>query len=142
MKTRTHLCRVPPATALCFAMAVWMSPQAMDIGRPYADFSIEKPKEEKPAKKKGTKSASYASRNNQSVRIYPDVLKREMHVVAKYNDGREVEFFVFDLEGMLVRHEKLSPKEKLTLSDLERGKYRYNVFCGDEETAAGTFEIR
>ncbi len=56
--------------------------------------------------KKTTKLA--ASRNNSSVRIYPDIVKRVMHVVAKDdNDGHGIDFFVFDSEGTLVQHYKM-----------------------------------
>lgn len=142
MKTRNHLKPLPPAGAFCFAMAVWMAPVMPHYGDSHPEIPVERSGGENPAKKNRKHAASYSSRNNASVRIYPDMIKREMHVVARYNEGKEIEFFVFDLEGTLVRHERLGPKEKLTLSDLERGTYRYSVFSGDEETAAGTFEIR
>jgi len=99
--------------------------------------------EEKPAKKSKTKNAKTLSRlNNEAVKIYPDALKREMHVVAKDNDGREIDFFVFDLEGTLVHNYKMQPKDHNKVTGLKRGTYVYRVFCGDEETAAGQFEIR
>jgi hypothetical protein len=82
-----------------------------------------------------------SSRNNNAVKIYPDLLKRVMHVVAKDNDGKEIDFFVFDLQGTLMQHYKMSEgdREKIALA---RGKYVYHVFSGDEETATGEFEIR
>ena len=65
-----------------------------------------------------------------------------MHVVAKENDGKEIDFFVFDLEGTLVQNYKMKAKEHIRIQGLQRGSYVYRVFCGDEETAAGNFEIR
>ena len=99
------------------------------------------PGEEKPAKKR-TKAKAFASLNNNSVKIYPDVLKREMHVVAKNNDGKVIDFFVFDLQGTLVQNYKMKAKEHNLITGLARGTYVYRVFNGDEETAAGKFEIR
>jgi hypothetical protein len=102
----------------------------------------EKRKIEDPVKKSKTKTSSFVSRNNNSVRIYPDVIKREMHVVAKDHDGREIDFFVFDLQGTLVQQYKMKAKDHYRISNLDRGEYIYRVFCGDEETAAGKFQIR
>jgi hypothetical protein len=97
--------------------------------------------EEKPAKKKN-KAKAFASLNNNSVKIYPDALKRDMHVIAKNNDGKMIDFFVFDLQGTLVQNYKMKAKEHYRISGLVRGTYVYRVFNGDEETASGKFEIR
>jgi len=97
---------------------------------------------EEPAKKKTAKTKTFVSRNNNAVKIYPAILKRDMHVVAKDNEGKEIDFFVFDLQGTLVQNYKMKAKERRRISDLERGSYIYRVFCGDEETASGTFQIR
>ena len=142
MKTNFSPRCMPLATAFAICTAFWVPQPAMAVGKPYKSYRIEKPGEEKPGKKNRTKETSYSSRNNQSVKIYPDAIKREMHVVAKQNDGKAIDFFVFDLEGTLVQNFRLNPKDHIRLSDLRRGKYRYNIFCGDEETAAGEFEIR
>jgi hypothetical protein len=88
-----------------------------------------------------TKS-TYTSRNNHAVKIYPDVVKKAMHVIAKENDGKKIDFFVFDLQGTLLKHYKMDGGDHEKITGLKRGKYIYNVFSGDEETAAGKFEIR
>jgi hypothetical protein len=99
-----------------------------------------KPMEDEPAVKAKAKTAT--SRNNSSVKIYPDIIKRNMHVVAKDNDGKEIDFFVFDLQGTLVQNFKMKEKDHLKIAGLARGKYVYRVFSGDLETASGQFEIR
>ncbi|MGB3007898.1 MAG: T9SS type A sorting domain-containing protein [Chitinophagaceae bacterium] len=103
----------------------------------YLAARIEPVKEE-PAKKSGT----FSARNNNAVRIHPDIIKREMHVIAKENDGKEINFFVFDLQGTLMQHFKMKYKDHYRLQGLEKGVYIYRVFCGDEETVSGKFEIR
>jgi len=105
-----------------------------------AGTGIDDPKENKEVKKAKAKVSS--SRNNSSVKIYPDILKRVMHVVAKDNDGVDIDFFVFDLEGTIVKHYKMKSGDHQKLADLERGKYVFSVFSGDEETASGNIEIR
>jgi len=103
------------------------------------------PAEEEPAKKAKTKTAakskSFGSLNNSFVKIYPDALRREMHVVAKDEDA-QLDFFVFDVQGTLVQNYKMKPKDHYRITGLARGTYVYRVFNGDEETAAGQFEIR
>ena len=99
------------------------------------------PGEEEPAKKKG-KAKSFSSLNNNSVKIYPDALKRIMHVVAKENEHKEIDFFVFDMQGTLVLNYKMKAGDHQKITGLARGTYVYHVFCGDEETASGNFEIR
>ncbi len=131
--------------ALSLSAAVLFAQPGHAEVKPVKKFSsITKPSEEEPVKKKAkTKtSRSFGSLNNSSVKIYPDVLKREMHVVAKDNDGKLVDFFVFDVQGALVQNYKMKEKDHYRIAGLARGTYIYRVFCGDEETAAGKFEIR
>lgn len=94
--------------------------------------------EDKPAKTAKISS----SRNNNAVKIYPDIIKKAMHVIAKDNDGKEIDFFVFDMDGTLMKHYKMNDGDHKKLNGLARGKYIYHVFCGDEETASGNFDIR
>jgi len=95
-----------------------------------------------PKDKKEVKKAKVSSsRNNSSVKIYPDILKRVMHVVAKDNT-ETVDFYVFDLEGTMVKHYKMKSGDHERMADLARGKYVFSVFAGDDETATGNFEIR
>lgn len=100
------------------------------------------PEVEIPAKKEKGKSRNFTSLNNSAVKIHPAAVKREMHVVAKENDGVEVDFFVFDLQGTIIQHYKMKPKSHYKLSGLRKGKYSFSVFQGDAETASGKFEIR
>ena len=105
-----------------------------------AGMGEDDPKAKNEVRKGKAKVSS--SRNNSSVKIYPDILKRVMHVVAKNNDGADVDFFLFDLEGAIVKHYKMKSGDHEKISDLERGKYVFSVFSGDEETANGNFDIR
>lgn len=131
--------------ATCICTGSFIAQSAMASGKPYKKFSVvsANPGEEEPAKKKDkAKAKAFASLNNSSVKIYPDALKRDMHVVAKDNDGKEIDFFVFDLQGTLIQNYKMKAKDHYRITGLARGTYIYRVFCGDEETAAGKFEIR
>jgi hypothetical protein len=132
-----------PILSLSIAVCLFATQPAIASGKPVRNFIIEE--EDKPAKKSKTKAktkTTAASLNNNAVRIFPDVIKRDMHVVAKENDGKEIDFFVFKMDGSLVNHYKMKSKDHNKLSGLARGQYVYRVFCGDEEKATGNFEIR
>lgn len=107
-------------------------------------FAGEEPIEKDKEKKEATtaKAAQLSDRNNASVKIYPDAVKRVLHVVARPRDGKEIDFFVFDLEGTLMQHYKMADGDREKLAGLKRGKYVYHVFSGDEETAMGEFYVR
>jgi hypothetical protein len=122
-------------TVCSFALALLALPyvSSADTGKK------EDPKENKEVKKTTKVSAS---RNNSSVRIYPDIIKRVMHVVAKETEATEIDFFVFTQEGTLVQHYKMKSGDHEKIKDLQRGIYVFHVFEGDEETASGKIDIR
>lgn len=143
MKTKIH----PPAllTAAFLSGSMLLGQFAKAEVKPVQHFivPIEDPKEDKkPAKKEKNNARYFSSLNNEAVKIYPDIIKREMHVVAKDNDGKELNFFVFDISGNLMQQYKMKARDHYRISGLKKGIYIYRVFAGDEETATGKFEIR
>ena len=143
MKLKFHQKNLRAILTLGFSTGVFFTQPLFAIETPAKSVSgiTRNPGEEKPAKKKA-KAKAFASLNNNSVKIYPDALKRDMHVVAKNNDGKVIDFFVFDLQGTLVQNYKMKARDHNLITGLARGTYVYRVFNGDEETAAGKFEIR
>lgn len=134
-----------PIMALGLITSLLLTHPVFASGKPFKKFTLltnDDPKEEKPAKKNKVKSKNFTSLNNSSVKIYPDVIKRDMHVLAKDNNRREIDFYVFDVEGTLVIQYKMKAKDHYRITGLARGTYVYRVFNGDEETASGNFEIR
>lgn len=125
--------------AIGISFSLLMTTPSMATGdKPVEKKERSKDKED-PIKEKAAKGNS---RNNNAVKIYPDPVKRMMHVVARGNEGKEIDFFVFDLEGTLIQHYKMGNGGRQKLANLKRGKYVYHVFSGDEETATGEFEMR
>lgn len=143
MKLKFHQKNLRAILTLGFSTGVFFTQPLFAIETPAKSVAgiTRNPGEEKPAKKKG-KAKAFSSLNNNSVKIYPDALKRNMHVVAKNNDGKVIDFFVFDLQGVLVQNYKMKARDHNIITGLARGIYVYRVFNGDEETAAGKFEIR
>ena len=80
------------------------------------------------------------SRKEREVRIYPDMLKRAMHV--KSVQSAKVDFFVFDSQGTLLVHYKMNEKDHKKINGLERGTYTYQVFKNDEMSESGSIIIK
>ena len=83
---------------------------------------------------------SKTSRKEKEVRIYPDMLKRVMHV--KSVENAVVDFFVFDSEGTIMVHYKMNEKDHKKINGLEKGTYTYQVFKNDEMSESGKIIIK
>ena len=111
-------------------LCLWLSLAAFTSCTAVQNISASEDKKGK-AKTEKTKS----SRNAKVVKIYPDLVKRVMHV--KSTEDRELDFFVFDASGAIVAHHKMTEKDHIRISDLKIGSYIYQVFEGDEMTESG-----
>ena len=83
---------------------------------------------------------SRLTRKEKTVKIYPDLVKKIMHV--KNIEDASLDFFVFDLQGTLVRHIKMAEGDHEKISGLDRGAYVYQVFKGDEMSETGKLNIK
>ena len=90
--------------------------------------------EKKPKKEK--------SANTSAVKVFPDAFRKAMHVVSKSNNGKEVEFVVFNSEGAMVRSFKLNKGERLVIAGLPKGNYTYQAFCDDIAAGSGKMQFR
>ena len=134
--TKIHNIRL---LSVCLSMTILFTQFCFASGNVISK-SATSPGEEEPVKRSKTKS--FLSRNNNTIKIYPDAIKRMIHVIAKENHGNEIDFFVFDLQANLVKNYRMKEKEQVKITGLSRGIYVYRVFCGDEETASGKFEVK
>jgi hypothetical protein len=91
------------------------------------DFDDDK----KPAKKERS------FKNENAVKVFPDVLKKAMHVIAKPGNKKKIEFLVFDINGNMVLNYKMQAGERKTITDLKKGSYMYYVFAEDEYLMTG-----
>lgn len=83
-----------------------------------------------------------AGKKSRAIRIYPDIVKRTMHVISKDVNEGPVDFYVFALDGTMLANHRLNPGEHLRLGELPRGTYVYEVFDGDEMSEKGNLEIK
>jgi hypothetical protein len=90
--------------------------------------------EKKPKKEKAT--------NNNAVKVYPDAFRKAMHVVSKSSNEKEISFYVFNNEGMMVLSYKLQKGEKKLIAGLPKGNYTYQAFCDDVQAGSGKMQFR
>ena len=80
------------------------------------------------------------SKREREVKIYPDLLKKVMHV--KNVETTKVDFYVFDAEGTIIVHYKMNEKDHKKINGLEKGSYTYQVFKNDEMSESGKMIIK
>ena len=80
------------------------------------------------------------SKKERDVKIYPDLIKKVMHV--KNVEPSKVDFFVFDAEGTIMVHYKMNEKDHKKINGLEKGTYIYQVFKNDEMSESGKIIIK
>jgi hypothetical protein len=80
------------------------------------------------------------TKKERDVRIYPDMLKRMMHV--KSTENSPIDFFVFDPQGTLMLYYQMKQKDHKKISGLEKGYYSYQVFKKDEMSETGKLIIK
>ncbi len=80
------------------------------------------------------------SKKDREVKIYPDIIKKTMHV--KNIENSEVDFFVFDSEGTLLVHYRMNERDHKRINGLEKGAYTYQVFKKDEMSESGKIIIK
>ena len=80
------------------------------------------------------------SKKEREVKIYPDLVKKVMHV--KNVETAKVDFFVFDAAGTIMVHYKMDEKDHKKINSLEKGTYTYQVFKDDEMSESGKIIIK
>ena len=90
----------------------------------------------KPSKKE------HSFKNANVVKVFPDALKRTIHVTARSGNEKDIDFLVFDVNGNMVLNYKMKAGEKRSISDLKRGSYMYHVFADDEYLTTGKIDFR
>src|SRR5262245_16750876 len=118
MKVKFTKAFILTCTTLCMMLTTTATPAA--------GTGNDDPKEKKEEKKAKVSS----SRNNSSVKIFTNIFRRVMHVIAKESD-EQIDFYVFDLEGTMVKHYKMKTGDHQKIDNLARGNYIFSVFAGD-----------
>ena len=86
------------------------------------------------------KNKTRSSRKEREVKIYPDIIKKTMHI--KCVENSEVDFFIFDSQGTLMVHYRMNEKDHKRINGLDKGTYTYQVFKKDEMSESGKIIIK
>jgi hypothetical protein len=76
-----------------------------------------------------------------SARLNSSFTKEGISFTNKRSD-QPLDFFIFDLEGVLIHQTILQPKEKKTIKSLKKGVYLYDLFYKDEGIERGKITIQ
>lgn len=78
-----------------------------------------------------------------NVRIYPNPSPNgTVYISSNHNSDKELQFYVFDLEGTMMHNIKLNAKGKKTITGLKKGVYMYDVFSDDESIERGKIIVK
>jgi hypothetical protein len=91
-------------------------------------------------KKPTRKEKSFKNQN--SVKVFQDAIKRKVHIIARPDNKKEIEFLVFDINGNMVANYKMKAGDRKALSQLKKGSYMYHVFADDEYLTTGKIVFR
>src|SRR6478672_6949323 len=138
MKRRQIMPTLLPTKIMLSIAVICLSGSKLEATGNTNEIFIKKSFEDdkKPAKKEKS------FRNQNVVKVYPDIVKKEMHVLAKSGIDKEIEFMVFDINGNMVLNYKMKPGEKRTIAELKKGSYMYHVFAEDEYLTTGKIVFR
>jgi hypothetical protein len=134
MKRRQIMPTLLPTKTILSIAVICLSGSKLQATDNTSDIFISKKAfedDKKPAKKEKS------FKNQNVVKVYPDMVKKEMHVIAKSGIDKEIEFMVFDINGNMVLNYKMKPGEKRTITELKKGSYMYHVFAEDEYLTTG-----
>jgi hypothetical protein len=138
MKQKIDSLLLCPA-AMTFLLALICLPQAKLLaaeneGKIFIERKIDD--DGKPGKKE------HSFKNQNVVKVFPDPIKKTIHVVARTANEKEIDFLVFDINGNMVLNYKMKAGEKRSISNLKKGAYMYHVFSEDEYLTTGKIEFR
>ena len=77
------------------------------------------------------------------IKIYPNPSSNgTIHIVSNQTDDKQLQFYVFDIEGTLMHNIKLYAKSRKTITGLQKGVYMYDVFSDDESIERGKILVK
>ena len=87
-------------------------------------------------------SNSFESEKKINVRIYPNPSRGTVYISSNHNSDKELQFYVFALDGTMMHNIKLNSKGKNIITGLKKGIYMYDVFQDDESIERGKIIVK
>jgi len=76
------------------------------------------------------------------IKIYPGATQEVLFFNASGEDGKVYQFFLFDVEGNMVKQTQIRNKQTTILTNFNKGCYTFEVFSDDEHIENGTLTIK
>jgi hypothetical protein len=76
------------------------------------------------------------------IRIYPGANHEALFFNASGEDGKVYQFFLFDVDGNLVKQTQIRNKQTTIITNFNKGCYTFEVFSDDEHIENGTLTIK
>jgi lipopolysaccharide export LptBFGC system permease protein LptF len=76
------------------------------------------------------------------IRLYPNANQQVLFFSASGEEGKIYQFFLFDMDGRLVKQANIKNKQTTVINQLDRGVYLFEVFTDDERIETGKVTVR
>ncbi|MEP7278356.1 MAG: T9SS type A sorting domain-containing protein [Bacteroidota bacterium] len=76
------------------------------------------------------------------IKIFPGASNEVIFFTASGEEGKVYQFFLFDMEGNMVKQTQIRNKETTILTNFNKGCYTFEVFSDDEHIENGTVTIK
>ena len=76
------------------------------------------------------------------IKIYSGAKQEVLFFNASGEEGKVYQFFMFDVEGNLVKQTQIRNKQTTMIANITKGNYTFEVFSDDEHIENGTLTIK
>lgn len=76
------------------------------------------------------------------IRIYPGATHEVLFFNVNGDEGKVYQFFLFDVDGNMVKQTQIKNKQTTILTNFVKGSYTFEVFSDDEHIENGTLTIK
>ena len=66
----------------------------------------------------------------------------DIAVSVKTTSDNKIQFFMFNVEGKLIKELNIKGSKKINITELEKGIYMYDFFSNDERLKSGKIELK
>lgn len=76
------------------------------------------------------------------IRLYPNANQQVLFFSASGEEGKIYQFFLFDMDGRLVKQANIKNKQTTVINNLDKGVFLFQVFSDDESIENGKVTVR
>ncbi len=76
------------------------------------------------------------------IKIYPGANQEVLFFNASGEDGKVYQFYLFDLDGTLVKQTQIRNKQTSIITNFNKGCFTFEIFSDDEHIENGTLTIK